>query len=193
MGRMTAFVAHRTVQMVLSLWAAITLVFVAVTQLPGDPVRALFGFKPPPPAIYHAIRNQFHLDEPLFRPILALRLRHRHGRLGERFSGEPVRRPGRRPLVTRPPVHGRRDVCRWEGQDVDLTRPLPSDLVLVAGTVDDRIARPRGPYLGMLDLPSCLNAVQRWYGRCTRPVASGARCGPSRDELVDIVGAASTR
>jgi len=62
---MTAFVARRTVQMVLSLWAAITLVFVAVTQLPGDPVRALFGFKPPPPAIHHAIRNQFHLDEPL--------------------------------------------------------------------------------------------------------------------------------
>ena len=60
-------------------------------------------------------------------------------------------------------------------------------------TVDDRIARPRGPYLGMLNLPSCLNAVQRWYGRCTRPVASDARCGPSRDELVDIVGAASTR
>jgi hypothetical protein len=65
--------------------------------------------------------------------------------------------------------------------------------VLAAATVDDRIARPRGPYLGMLDLPTCLNAVQRWYGRCTRPVASGARCGPSRDELVDIVGAASTR
>jgi oligopeptide transport system permease protein len=62
---MTAFVARRAVQMVLSLWAAITLVFVAVTQLPGDPVRALFGFKPPPPAIHHAIRNQFHLDEPL--------------------------------------------------------------------------------------------------------------------------------
>jgi ABC-type dipeptide/oligopeptide/nickel transport system permease component len=63
--------------MVLSLWAAITLVFVAVTQLPEDPVRALFGFKPPPPAIYNAIRNQFHLDEPLFRPVLALRRRRR--------------------------------------------------------------------------------------------------------------------
>ena len=54
---MTAFVARRAVQMVLSLWAAITLVFVAVTQLPGDPVRALFGFTPPPPEIYNAIRN----------------------------------------------------------------------------------------------------------------------------------------
>ena len=33
------FVARRAVQTVLSLWAALTLVFVAVTVLPGDPVR----------------------------------------------------------------------------------------------------------------------------------------------------------
>src|SRR5688572_11231506 len=51
--------------MLVSVWVAITLVFIAVTQLPGDPVRALFGFRPPPPEIYNAIRNQFHLDEPL--------------------------------------------------------------------------------------------------------------------------------
>ena len=62
---MTAFLLRRAVQMVLSLWAALTLVFVAVTQLPGDPVRALFGFKPPPPEIYAAVRAQFHLDQPL--------------------------------------------------------------------------------------------------------------------------------
>ena len=65
MTPMTAFLTRRVVQMVLSLWAAITLVFVAVTQLPGDPVRALFGFKPPPPEIYQAIRRHFHLDQPL--------------------------------------------------------------------------------------------------------------------------------
>src|SRR4051812_3993965 len=65
MSAMAAFVARRVVQMVLSLWAAITLIFVAVTQLPGDPVRALFGFRPPPPEIYDAIRRHFHLDEPL--------------------------------------------------------------------------------------------------------------------------------
>jgi oligopeptide transport system permease protein len=65
MSSMMAFVARRAVQMVLSLWAAITLVFVAVTQLPGDPVRALFGFTPPPPEVYEAIRRHFHLDKPL--------------------------------------------------------------------------------------------------------------------------------
>lgn len=56
--------------MVASLVGALSLVFVAVTQLPGDPVRALFGFRPPPPQIYAAIRDQFHLDEPLWRQYL---------------------------------------------------------------------------------------------------------------------------
>lgn len=67
MGR---FLLSRGLQMVASLLGALTLVFVAVTQLPGDPVRALFGFRPPPPEIYNAIRNQFHLDEPLWRQYL---------------------------------------------------------------------------------------------------------------------------
>jgi ABC-type dipeptide/oligopeptide/nickel transport system permease component len=60
-----AFTVRRLVQMVLSLWAAVTLVFVAVTQLPGDPVRALFGFQPPPPELYARIRSDYNLDEPL--------------------------------------------------------------------------------------------------------------------------------
>jgi oligopeptide transport system permease protein len=64
-GGVGGFVVRRGLQMVLSLWAALTLVFVAVTQLPGDPVRALFGFTPPPPEVYAAITDQFHLDEPL--------------------------------------------------------------------------------------------------------------------------------
>ena len=60
-----AFAVRRSVQMLLSLWAAATLVFVAVTQLPGDPVRALFGFRPPPPQLYAQIRSAYHLDEPV--------------------------------------------------------------------------------------------------------------------------------
>lgn len=67
MGR---FLFSRGLQMAASLFFALTLVFVAVTQLPGDPVRALFGFTPPPPEIYNAIRDQFHLNEPLWRQYL---------------------------------------------------------------------------------------------------------------------------
>jgi len=61
------YAAQRGGQMVLSLWVALTLIFVAVTQLPGDPVRALFGFKAPPPEIYDAIRTRFGLDLPIWQ------------------------------------------------------------------------------------------------------------------------------
>jgi oligopeptide transport system permease protein len=60
------FAAARTVQMLVSVWVAITLIFIAVTQLPGDPVRALFGFRPPPRELYDAIATRFGLDRPLW-------------------------------------------------------------------------------------------------------------------------------
>jgi oligopeptide transport system permease protein len=97
---MTAFIARRVVQMVLSLWAAITLVFVAVTQLPGDPVRALFGFRPPPPAIYDAIRAQFHLDEPLLVQYGLYLGDVVTGDWGRGFPVNPWGRPDSGPLVT---------------------------------------------------------------------------------------------
>lgn len=67
---MLRFVVARGLQMAVSLWVALTVIFIAVTRLPGDPVRALFGFKPPPPEIYNAIRNQFRLDDPLWQQYL---------------------------------------------------------------------------------------------------------------------------
>ena len=63
---MLRFAAARSVQMLVSVWVAITLIFIAVTQLPGDPVRALFGFRPPPPELYNAIATRFGLDRPLW-------------------------------------------------------------------------------------------------------------------------------
>lgn len=63
---MLKYAAGRVLQLLLSLWVAMTLLFVAVTQLPGDPVRALFGFRPPPPELYARIRTRYGLDEPLW-------------------------------------------------------------------------------------------------------------------------------
>ena len=63
---MLRFAAARTLQMLVSVWVAITLIFIAVTQLPGDPVRALFGFRPPPPELYNRIAHRFGLDRPLW-------------------------------------------------------------------------------------------------------------------------------
>jgi hypothetical protein len=82
-------------------------------------------------------------------------------------------------------------VRRWEGGDVDLTRPLPSDLILVAGAVDPRIGESMPGYLTMLELPACLEPAEPlaravYESGWRRPYAAG----PTRDELVEIVGSA---
>ena len=63
---MLRFAAARGLQMLVSIWVAVTLIFVAVTQLPGDPVRALFGFRPPPQELYDQLARRFGLDRPLW-------------------------------------------------------------------------------------------------------------------------------
>jgi 2-polyprenyl-6-methoxyphenol hydroxylase-like FAD-dependent oxidoreductase len=82
-------------------------------------------------------------------------------------------------------------VRRWEGGDVDLTRRLPSDLILSAATVDPRIASALAGYTTMLELPSCLGPVEPLaravYESGWRPPYSP---GPTRDELAEIVGEA---
>jgi flavin-dependent dehydrogenase len=49
---------------------------------------------------------------------------------------------------------------RWEGGDVELTLPLPSDLIVAAGAVDDRVRRGAEPYARMDALPDTLAAVE---------------------------------
>ncbi|HEX2705563.1 MAG TPA: FAD-dependent oxidoreductase [Candidatus Lustribacter sp.] len=82
-------------------------------------------------------------------------------------------------------------VRRWQGGGVDLTRRLPSDLILSAATVDPRIGQAAPGYLSMRELPSCLDPVEPLaravYESGWRPAYSP---GPTRDELVDIIDAA---
>ena len=49
---------------------------------------------------------------------------------------------------------------RWQGQDIDLTRPLPSDLVVTAAEVEPRLAGLTMPYVTMTALPATLAAVE---------------------------------
>jgi 2-polyprenyl-6-methoxyphenol hydroxylase-like FAD-dependent oxidoreductase len=49
---------------------------------------------------------------------------------------------------------------RWAGGDVDLTRPLPSELIVAAGAVDDRVRRGAEPYARMDALPDTLADVE---------------------------------
>lgn len=58
------FATHRLVRMVATLLVATFVFFAAVTVLPGDPVRGLFGPRPPPPGLHQEISEEFHLDRP---------------------------------------------------------------------------------------------------------------------------------
>ncbi len=84
-------------------------------------------------------------------------------------------------------------VRRWSGQDVDVTRPLPADLIMAAAQADPQIAKTTGPYQAMLALPSSLDAVQ---ARARAIYATGWRPpvppGPNRDELASLVTAAAS-
>jgi hypothetical protein len=80
---------------------------------------------------------------------------------------------------------------RWSGEDIDPTRPLPSDLVFAATAVDRSMFGGLGPYLAMQALPASLEPLQ---ARARKIYADGWRppvpAGPTRAELVELVSAA---
>ena len=86
---MLRLVASRLLSLVLSLWVAMTLIFLAVTQLPGDPVRALFGFTPPPPELYASLRRRFGLDLPVWEQYAQYLGRLLTGDLGNSYPLDP--------------------------------------------------------------------------------------------------------
>lgn len=77
---------------------------------------------------------------------------------------------------------------RWDGGDVDVSRPLPSDLVLEATKADPSLMRVAGPYMAMEVLPSALAEIEP---RAREIFASGWRPpphdGPTRDELAEMI------
>ena len=64
-GEVVRYAAGRVLQMVLTLFVVLTLLWVAISVLPGDPVRALFGFRQPSPEAYARVQEQLRLDRPL--------------------------------------------------------------------------------------------------------------------------------
>lgn len=77
---------------------------------------------------------------------------------------------------------------RWAGHDVDLTRPLPSDLIVAAAAADPQLMTVVRPYLAMQALPASLDAVQ---ARARALYATGWRpplaAGPTWDQLTDLI------
>jgi flavin-dependent dehydrogenase len=77
---------------------------------------------------------------------------------------------------------------RWAGHDLDLTRRIPSDLIMAAAEVDPEIGPALGRYLGMLAGPDSLDAVEpraaAVYRTGWRPSPAE---GPDRRELAGVV------
>jgi 2-polyprenyl-6-methoxyphenol hydroxylase-like FAD-dependent oxidoreductase len=79
---------------------------------------------------------------------------------------------------------------RWAGGDVDLDRPLPSDLIAAVAEVDPSLMRVIGPYFGMQARPSSLREIEP---RAREIYASGWRppvpAGPDLAELAELITA----
>lgn len=77
---------------------------------------------------------------------------------------------------------------RWAGGDVDLNRPLPSDLIVAAAEADPALRDIVGPYASMDALPASLAPAEP---RARALFAKGWRpsfpAGPTRDELSAVV------
>ena len=79
-------------------------------------------------------------------------------------------------------------VRRWQGEDVDLSIPLTSDLIAAAVEADPRIGHYAGGYFAMTALPETLRPAEPLaravYQDGWRPTYAPGR---TRDELVDVI------
>ncbi|MEV0390451.1 ABC transporter permease [Nonomuraea sp. NPDC050643] len=67
---MTAFLGRRLAQALLQIWGAITIVFIALRVLPGDPAELILGSQATP-AQLQALRAEMGLDDPLMVQYLS--------------------------------------------------------------------------------------------------------------------------
>lgn len=61
---MLKYIWHRLLQIIPVIIGSTLLIYALVFLLPGDPVRALFGDKPPNPVVEAAIKREYNLDQP---------------------------------------------------------------------------------------------------------------------------------
>ncbi len=79
-------------------------------------------------------------------------------------------------------------VRRWQGEALDLSGPLTSDLIAAAVEADPRIGQHAAGYFAMTAMPESLRPAEPWaravYQDGWRPAYAP---GPTRDELVDVI------
>jgi oligopeptide transport system permease protein len=89
------FAVSRLAQGLASLFLAASVLFLVVSVLPGDPVRALFGFRPVPPDVYDSIVEAYRFDQPLWKQYVLFLADLARGDFGRslpqpNFAGAPT-------------------------------------------------------------------------------------------------------
>ena len=87
MGR---YVLRRLLQMIPVFFGATLLIFLMVYALPGDPIESLFGERAADPAVVAQLRDEYNLDEPLWKQYLLYIQGVLTLDFGTTFSGQPV-------------------------------------------------------------------------------------------------------
>ncbi len=87
MGR---FALRRAVETLFVLLGASLLFFVLANLQPGDPIRALFGFRQPPQDVIDQLNARYWLDRPLWQQYLRMLWNLLRLDLGTSFRGIPV-------------------------------------------------------------------------------------------------------
>ncbi|GAA5070427.1 peptide/nickel transport system permease protein/oligopeptide transport system permease protein [Thermocatellispora tengchongensis] len=84
------YAAQRLIQAVPVFAATTFLIYAMVFALPGDPILALAGDKPVPEEVLDALRERYHLNDPLLVQYGIYMLGLFQGDLGETFTGQQV-------------------------------------------------------------------------------------------------------
>ena len=87
---MARYIARRLLLAIPVLLGASFLIFAMVFALPGDPIRALSGDRPLPPAVQAELRDRYNLDDPLVVQYGKYVGGLAQGDFGTDFSGRPV-------------------------------------------------------------------------------------------------------
>ena len=84
------YTGKRLLQMIPVFFGATLLIYFMVFSLPGDPIAALYGDRPPAPGVIDQIRAQYNLDEPFIVQYFIYIGNFFQGDLGTTYSGRPV-------------------------------------------------------------------------------------------------------
>ena len=87
---MFSYIIRRLLQVIPVFFGATLLIYFMVFAMPGDPIAALFGDKPPSPALLAELRSQYHLDEPFIVQYFYYIVGIFQGNMGVTYSGQSV-------------------------------------------------------------------------------------------------------